>query len=120
MKGCITLTLQDLRFFAHHGWYEEETRQGQQFLVNLRVTYPEPGRAVQDLAGTIDYTTVFELLRRQMNTPRKLLEELAQSILSEIHQQFPQVSELQIHIQKVDPPVADLNGMLGIELRREY
>lgn len=120
MNGQITLTLADLRFFAHHGWYEQETKQGQSFLVNLWVTYPEPSSNIRELSEAIDYTVVFELLRMQMERPRRLLEDLAQSILDDIRQHFPQVGELRIHIEKMAPPVAGLNGKLGIQLHRRY
>ncbi len=120
MNGQITLTLLGLRFFAYHGWYEQETKQGQTFQVNLWVTYPEPAGAIHALDQTIDYTTIFHLMRTQMEKPRKLLEDLAQSILSEIHEIFPQVTELRIHIEKVSPPVAGLDGKLGIQLHRRF
>lgn len=120
MKGQITLTLLELRFFAYHGWYEQETLKGQSFRVDLWVTYPEPPAQVEILSDTIDYTTVYDLLRGQMDRPRRLLEELAQSILTEIREKFPQVTELKIHIEKVSPPVTGLDGKLGIQLRRVY
>ena len=120
MNGQITLTLLDLRFFANHGWYATETEKGQPFLINLWITYPEPDFSVGHLNQTIDYTVVYDLLDAQMKHPRKLLEDLAQSILSEIREQFPQVCELKIHIQKTSPSVPGLDGRLGIELHRTY
>jgi len=120
MNGQITLTLLELRFFAYHGWYAQESLKGQSFQVDLWVTYPEPPAQVELLSDTIDYTTVYDLLRKQMDRPRRLLEELAQSILSEIREKFPQVTELTIHIEKVSPPVAGLDGKLGIQLKRTY
>lgn len=120
MRGNLTLTLLDLRFFAHHGWYAEETLQGQTFGVNLWVSYPEPDAALIQLSDTIDYTEIHTLLVAQMNRPRKLLEELAQSILDEIHSQFPQVKHLRLQIEKMAPPVVGLVGRLGITLERSY
>ncbi len=120
MRGNITLTLLDLRFFAHHGWYAEETLQGQTFGVNLWVSYPEPDAALIQLTDTIDYTEIHTLLVAQMNRPRKLLEELAQSILDEIHSHFPQVNHIRLQIEKMAPPVVGLNGRLGITLERSY
>jgi dihydroneopterin aldolase len=75
---------------------------------------------LQQLSDTVDYTLIYELVRRQMNQPRKLLEELAQSILSEIHETFPQVTELKIHIEKTAPPVENFSGRLGIQLTRTF
>lgn len=120
MQGKITLTLLDLRFFAHHGWYEQEALQGQTFLVNLWVSYPESDLKITALDQSIDYTTIFGILRDQMKKPRKLLEDLAQSILAEIHEHYPQTTEIRIHIEKNAPPVEGLDGRLGIQLERKF
>ncbi len=120
MPGQITLSLLDLRFFAYHGWYASETQQGQPFQVDLWVTYPEPDTNLERLEQTIDYTVVYQMLKTQMENPRKLLEDLAQSILSDLRNRFPQVLELKLHIQKISPPVAGLDGRLGIQLHRRF
>lgn len=120
MKGVITLTLLDLRFFAYHGWYAEETKQGQTFLVNAWISYPEPTSSLTELSATIDYTEIHSILDAQMNRPRKLLEELAQSIIGEIYARFPQVSQVKLQIEKTAPPVPGLNGRLGISLERNF
>jgi dihydroneopterin aldolase len=120
MSGILTITLLDLRFFAYHGWYEQESRQGQIFRVDLWVSYPEPNRSVSELDQTIDYSVIYAMLHTQMHRPRRLLEELAQSILAEIKEKFPVVMKIQIHIQKVAPPVAGLDGRLGIQLESFY
>lgn len=116
----ITLTLLDLRFFAHHGWYEEETRQGQTFLVNAWISYAEPTTNITELSTTIDYTEIHSILVDQMNRPRKLLEELTQSILDEIRSRFTQVNHIKLQIEKLAPPVPGFNGRLGITLERRY
>lgn len=120
MKGIITLTLLDLRFFAYHGWYAEETKQGQTFLVNAWVSYPEPTTSLIELSDTIDYTEIHTILVAQMDRPRKLLEDLAQSVVDEIHSRFPQVCQIKLQIEKTAPPVPGLNGRLGIALERNY
>jgi dihydroneopterin aldolase len=120
MQGHITLTLLDLRFFAYHGWYEQEALQGQTFLVNLWVTHPEPVNSIQSLDQALDYTQLFGILSDQMKRPRKLLEDLAQSILTEMHERFPQTTSIRIHIEKTSPPVTGLDGRLGIQLERTF
>ena len=120
MKGAITLTLLDLRFFAHHGLYPAEQANGQPFRVDLWITYPEPDSTLQDLTQTLDYTIVYSRLTQQMEKPRPLLEELAQSILEELKELFPAITEMRIHIQKEKPPVVGLEGRLGVQLLRSY
>ena len=120
MQGQITLTLLELRFFAYHGLYEKEQQEGQHFLVDLWITYPELDISVHQLDQTLDYTVVFSKLKEQMANPRLLLEDLAQSILSELKELFPPITEIRIHIQKESAPVSGLDGRLGVQLSRRY
>jgi dihydroneopterin aldolase len=120
MAGIITLSLLDLRFFAHHGWYEQESRQGQSFRVDLWVSYPEASSTIDALEQTIDYTVIYSILKEEMEHPRRLLEQLAQSILDRIKITFPQVKQIRIHVQKSAPPVPRLDGKLGVQLERHF
>jgi dihydroneopterin aldolase len=120
MQGQITLTLLELRFFAYHGLYVKEQQEGQYFLVDLWITYPELDKTVHQLDQTLDYTVVFGKLKEQMANPRHLLEDLAQSILSELKELFPPITEIRIHIQQESAPVSDLDGRLGVQLTRLY
>ncbi len=120
MSGTITLSLIDLRFFAYHGWYEQESRQGQNFRLDLWVSYPESMQSIVELDQTIDYSVIYSALKDQMARPRRLLEDLAQSILTEIKENYPVVTQIRIHIQKMAPPVSGLDGQLGIQLERTF
>ena len=42
MAGWMTIELKGLRFFAEHGMYVEERKVGNQFEIDLEVSYKVP------------------------------------------------------------------------------
>src|SRR6476661_10968334 len=73
------ITLSGLVFFGTHGVNPEETALGQRFGVDvtLRIDLDTPGRT-DDLADTVSYSTIYKLIRVEMEgQPSKLIEHLA-------------------------------------------
>jgi len=102
-----TLTLSRLRFFAYHGVLPEEVARGQEFEVTVRLELPlaEAGRT-DDLARTVDYRRVHEVVRSVMaGPPRQLVEALAESIAAEILRAFSPVTAVAVEVVKPRPPV---------------
>ena len=109
--------LDEVRFYAFHGVMPQETQVGGEFLVSLRVGYPIQGAMeTDDVADTLTYAELFQLVKQQMDIPSKLLEHVAGRIVKAIHQQFPQVSSIHLRITKKNPPMgADSKGA-GVEV----
>lgn len=49
-----------------------------------------------------------------MQQPTALLETLAMEMAAEIGEKFPQVHEIDVRIFKLNAPVENLNGKLGV------
>ena len=109
--------LDEVRFYAFHGVMPQETQVGGEFLVSLRVGYPIQGAMeTDDVADTLNYAELFQLVKQQMDIPSKPLEHVAGRIVKAIHEQFPQVSSIHLRITKMNPPMgADAAGA-GVEL----
>lgn len=120
MPGLITVELDHLHFFAYHGLYAEERKTGNEFEVNLAVQYEPSAEIIQDIADTINYATLFELVKRQMQQPVDLLETLAMKIAAEIHSSFPQVKKLEIAVSKLHPPIPAFTGNVRVKYSQEY
>lgn len=119
MTDSIEIQLSDLRCYAHHGITESERRMGQEFRSDIVLTCPNPGR-ITEIGQTVDYTQVYLLFREIMSEPQSLLETVAMTLADRIHQAFPQVSEINISIQKTSPPIATLVGRVGITYRKKF
>ena len=112
--------LDEVRFYAFHGVMPQETQVGGEFVVSLRVGYPiQAAMETDDVADTLNYAELFQLVKQQMEIPSKLIEHVAGRIVKAIQQQFPQVSIIHLKITKKNPPMgADCAGA-GVEVRIE-
>lgn len=103
------ILLEGLEFYAHHGYYKEEQHLGNRFQVDLRIE-ADLDMAFQsdDLNQTIDYVQVYHIIQEQMKEKFKLLETLAERIISEIRQKFPGAKAIHCTISKFNPPISGL------------
>jgi len=98
------VALHDLRFYAFHGYYSEEQILGNEFIVAVRVSFERIAAGEDELANTVNYETLCQIAREEMQLPRKLLETVAESMLHRIRGDFPFVDEVEVRIQKNHPP----------------
>jgi 7,8-dihydroneopterin aldolase/epimerase/oxygenase len=120
MKELLTVYLKQVRFFAFHGLYAEEQKTGNEFEVDLAVNYAPSSGLVTDISETISYADLYAIVLEQMKEPVALLETLAMTITSKIHEKFPQVKKIEISIDKLNPPITGIVGRVGTSFRREF
>ena len=106
----MTIELLSLVVFGHHGYFEEERRLGQRFLVDLWVDVDEGATTSDRIEETVDYRRLAELVREVFSGPeRLLLEGLAGAIADGILARFQAVEQVRVRVRKpdvvLDPPV---------------
>ena len=109
------IRLNNMVFYAHHGYYAAEREMGQKFEVDLELTCDLAAAMESDnLKDTIDYKRVYQRVSEIFNNYKfTLLERLATKIADDILSLFP-VESVRIRVRK--PQVA-LNGLLdNVEL----
>ncbi|ULQ57729.1 dihydroneopterin aldolase [Flavihumibacter rivuli] len=116
----LTVHLKDVIIHAYHGLYEGEERTGNNFEVNLSVSYEAKKGKLDDLKHLISYEDLFRIVQKRMNTPTPLLEELADGIICKIHQEYSQVQKVEISIFKLQAPITGMQGKVGITLVRKF
>lgn len=105
------IALEGMRFRAYHGLYEEERILGNDFILNIEiVTDISKATVIQEhgiekLDNTINYETVYEICRIEMQTPHKLLETLIESIITALRWQFKEIGQASIKVKKLNPPL---------------
>lgn len=110
--------LRNVRFYAFHGVLPQERQVGGDFLLSLRVGYPLDAAMESDEVGdTLNYATLYELAKREMDVPSQLLEHVAGRISKAIMKAFPTVTSIDLELTKQNPPMgADCDGA-GIYLK---
>ena len=106
------VSLRNVRFHAFHGVMPQERRVGADFLVSLRVGYPlETAMRSDEVADTLDYAALYDLVAKEMQQPSNLLEHVAGRIAEAIGKAFPQVTSIDLELTKLNPPMgADCDG----------
>ena len=104
--------LDDMRFCAYHGVMEQERRVGGEYSVSLTVEADLADAArTDDVADTINYAELYELVKREMTVPSKLLEHVAGRIGQRAMETFERITTLTIKVTKLNPPMgADCKG----------
>ena len=111
------ISLNNLRFFAYHGVLDFERESGNEFIVNLTVKTPFDIRVGDDdLAGTVSYADLYQIVSDVMATPKKLLEKVAYEIAALIKEKYPVISSGFITIEKVHPPIPGILGSASVRL----
>jgi dihydroneopterin aldolase len=100
------LAVRGLALHGHHGVFEYERRDGQEFVVDL-VLGMDTGAAAQsdDLQDTVDYGTLVEEVRSAVaNDPVDLIETLAQRI-ADVCLRHTQVDAVEVTVHKPHAPI---------------
>ena len=104
MKTSIRLT--DMQFYAYHGVLTQETRVGNNYVVNIFITANLLLACESDNVGdTINYALVYDMVKAEMEQPSKLLEHVAMRIYKTIRSAFPQITSLEVRLAKNNPPI---------------
>ena len=104
MTGKISL--EGLEFHAYHGVYAHERSSGNKFEVDITVEAKFQEKVLEDdLSGTINYESLYEVVKEEMQRPSKLLETVGYSISNRILSAFADVHQVEIKISKFNPPI---------------
>ena len=104
------IELEGTEFHAFHGCLESERRDGNLFMVDFAgdVEFPEgqaDPTASDNLADTVDYAAIYDLVAAEMAIPSDLLEHVAGRIVRAVSEHFPEFSQFSVRVSKRNPPV---------------
>jgi dihydroneopterin aldolase len=112
-----TISIEGMEFHAYHGCFAEEQLIGTRFIVDLFLevdtTIAEQTDALHD---TVNYLTVYQVVKKEMIINSKLLEHVGQRILTAVKSQFPTVKHVSIKLRKMNPPLGGKMHFVSISL----
>lgn len=101
-----TISIEGMDFFAYHGCFAEESIIGTRFEVDLTVKVNVEEAEISDnLHHTINYLTLFETVKKQMESRSNLLENVASRIIKAIKKRFPEITYIEVKVSKLNPPL---------------
>jgi len=116
----VVIEVNQVKLHAFHGIYEEEKLTGSNYEVSVQVTYEEGDSTFDDLKNTINYVEILEIVKQRMRIPTGLLEKVADDIIRTIKQQYPFSTGISFSIYKLDAPVENFQGKIGVTLHKKF
>lgn len=116
----ITIELHNARIHAFHGIFEGEEKVGNEYVVNLEVSYDESISNFDDTKITISYVDLYEIVKQRMQIPTGLLEKICESIILKIKHQYSFVKEISLSIHKLQAPIGHLEGSVGVRMNKKF
>jgi dihydroneopterin aldolase len=100
------IELNDMRFYAHHGCFEEERTIGTHFRVDLAFNTDTTRAEMSDnITDTVSYLDVYQVVKREMSTSSHLLEHVARRVGEAVLVQFADIMDVKIKVYKLNPPL---------------
>lgn len=100
------IKLNNIRVHANHGCLKEEAIIGSDYRVDLEVAANLSKPSVSDkLSETVDYVHLNNIVKEEMYIKSNLLEHVAKRILDRIFEELPQVTDAEIAVTKINPPI---------------
>lgn len=123
MSETGSILIEKLDIYAYHGFFSEEERLGQRFILDIALATDIRASAISDsLADTVDYGKVVAVASEAFTARRyNLLEAAARAVAIAVLDGFPAVSRVEITLRKPAPPIPATLSAVGIKLdfRRE-
>lgn len=116
------IRIDNLEIFAHHGVFEREKTEGQNFYVNA-VLYTDTFKAGQndDLTLSVDYGKVCDIIESIMTRQTfNLIETAAQSVAVGILQRFDNLKSIDVEIRKPHAPIKQPFESVSVKIRRSW
>jgi len=115
------IAIENLKFFAHHGVYQEEAMVGNEFIVDVYVDVALDSRTkMEQLNETLNYETIFHCCKKVMKSPQALLETVCIDITKALKYQFKEMLGLKVRVRKLNPMPGERVGSSFIEIEEKF
>ena len=100
------ISIENMKFYAYHGCFEEERQVGTSFMVTIRMeTDTTKAENSDNIEDTVDYSKVYSVIKREMSVSSRLLEHVGRRIINAVKQEFKDIEKISLKISKLNPPV---------------
>lgn len=116
-----TIALKGMKFFAFHGYYEEERIWGAHYNldVTVQVDFAKAGHN-DELQDTVNYEGIYHTCKEIMSTPAKLLEHVVSKIEVQLKEDYPNIEGVHIVLEKLNPPLGGTVYASQVSISKQY
>lgn len=115
----FTIQLNNLKFFSYHGLHDEERILGNNYEVNIELSF-DSNDMITELGQTIDYVSVYKIIKQRMAVPTVLLETLAQDLAELVRAADNRIKSITVSVEKKNPPIPGMEGSVGVSYKKDF
>lgn len=109
--------LKEIRCYAYHGVAPQENLIGNEYVIDLKLKVDiSQASQTDEVADTVSYADVHELIKAEMAVPSKLLEHVGGRMATKLFEAFPSIEEIELRLSKRNPPMGADIDTAGIEI----
>jgi dihydroneopterin aldolase len=113
------IEIEGMEFYAYHGHFKEEQIVGSRFLVNVAIETNIEDASISDrLADTVNYQSVYQLIKEEMETKSHLLEHVAGRIIDRICGNYTNLLNVKVKISKINPTMGGQIDKVSVTIER--
>ena len=112
--------LEGFEFYAYHGCFREEQVIGTWFNVDVVLWGNfEKAASTDNLEDTVNYLSVYQTLKAEMEISTKLLETVVVRMLDAVLKAYPLVEKIEIKLSKMNPPLGGKLRCVSVKMSKE-
>jgi len=116
-----TIAIEGMEFHAFHGCMKEEQAIGNTFIVDLFLEADtSKSEETDNLDDTVDYSRAFDIVKKEIETPSKLLEHVARRIINTLKKDFPEIESVEVKVAKNSPPINGQADSVSVTLLEDF
>jgi len=114
--------IKDLEIFANHGYFQEEKKLGQKFILSFELDLDLSGAGEEDnLDKSVHYGILCEEIEKEFTkTSYDLIEKAAEEIVNFILLKYEAVDKVKLKLKKPWAPVRKHLDYVAIEIERQW
>lgn len=103
-------------FYAYHGFYEEERKAGNTFIIDAEVVMANYRTTADNIAETVNYEVLYNIVKQEMGQTQKLIETVVYNIISRFKEEIPHIVGAKVHMEKISPQLGGKVAKSVIEM----
>lgn len=111
-----TVAIKEAEFHAYHGYYEEERKAGNRFVLDAEVELKSFDSIDDNIHDTVNYQHIYNICKEEMSNTQKLLETVAYNIISRIKNDLDNVTSGKVRLEKMSPQLGGKVGKAVVEM----
>ena len=115
----MKIIINNIELYGYHGIHELEKKVGLYFEVDANIEFIEK-TGITELNETVDYATVFSIIKNEFIITESLLETLVERIAASIKASYPFISTITLRIIKKGAYIEGMKGNVGVEITKFY